>query len=408
MISGLGAILDRLQASFSKGFLLAGFCPMAIFFSLNGMFGYWIFPEVRYVIARFHQLNIVEQILYGLAFSLLILLSSFVFWTINSWLRELLEGRHLLPDTVRRYLEAFQQSERQRLEDKLRRVLSDLYDLRKAKESWPDALREARKDGNATHPPDDPKPSESLMEAYRELKGLRRWRQQIPYTTLERFFQDLREELRLKPADRLPALDDLHVEFWNLTRYALGMAEREYGRLRAEQKFRFPEETATLGPTSMANMAELHRNYAFTRYGMDIDVFWLRMQKIIIADPHFFPILDQAKTQLDFAVALTWVFALFTVFWSAMIWWQRSSFVPFAMAFGLGAPATALFYWVAVRNYRTFGETLRSAVDLYRFDLLRALHLPLPTYSKAEERLWKMLTSQAELQGDSPLTYKHE
>ena len=45
----------------------------------------------------------------------------------------------------------------------------------------------------------------------------------------------------------------------------------------------------------------------------------------------------------------------------------------------------------ALAHYRTFADLLRSSVDLFRFNLLSALHYPLPVGVKEEREFWEML-----------------
>ncbi|MFI9201043.1 hypothetical protein [Streptomyces sp. NPDC053048] len=58
-------------------------------------------------------------------------------------------------------------------------------------------------------------------------------------------------------------------------------------------------------------------------------------------------------------------------------WWAALALVPSAVA--------ALAYHGAVQAAVAYGEAVRTAFDLHRFDLLRALHQPLPA-DLAEER----------------------
>jgi len=52
-----------------------------------------------------------------------------------------------------------------------------------------------------------------------------------------------------------------------------------------------------------------------------------------------------------------------------------------------------------------YGELLESAIDLHRFDLLRALHLPLPADSEAEQTLNAQLSDL--LRQDLPMRVQY-
>jgi hypothetical protein len=59
------------------------------------------------------------------------------------------------------------------------------------------------------------------------------------------------------------------------------------------------------------------------------------------------------------------------------------------------------------QNYRAFAEAVRSAVDLYRFDLLVVLHLPLPPDSAVEKHVWTDLMQRTVGETQAILTYLH-
>jgi hypothetical protein len=219
---------------------------------------------------------------------------------------------------------------------------------------------------------------------------------------------------RLAERDRLDqAVRDLGCELKQLRTdhtnpEAMHRAEARYARLRGEKALRFPEATSTMGATSMGNMSEIHRFYGEVRYGMDIDLFWPGLHKIIQKDEDFFPILQEAKTRLEFSVAMTLVLAALTLGWSTVLLFRGTSTLVFLVTFGAGVPVTWVFYWMSVRSYRAFAELLRSAVDLFRFDLLQVLHVPLPANSDEETRLWKDLTRQARANPVDTLWYRHD
>ena len=67
---------------------------------------------------------------------------------------------------------------------------------------------------------------------------------------------------------------------------------------------------------------------------------------------------------------------------------HRSGLLTLAVA---GAALVAVWYNIAVQNYLAFADTLRTSIDLFRFDLLSALHCHLPANSEDECRTWARL-----------------
>ncbi len=131
------------------------------------------------------------------------------------------------------------------------------------------------------------------------------------------------------------------------------------------------------------------------------------MQAIIAEDSAFSALLDESKLKLDFAVSMTAVSGLFAI----------SSIVPVALfvelfylvllvpAIALGA--MVLFYLLAVRAYRALGEVLRSAIDIFRFELMEKLHLKKPKNSEDEKAIWEKLSDHMKLMGTDQIEYNH-
>jgi hypothetical protein len=141
----------------------------------------------------------------------------------------------------------------------------------------------------------------------------------------------------------------------------------------------------------MGNLAESVRSYARSRYEMNLDSFWSRLQKSIQADEKFYLTLIDAKTQLDFLVSLFWLTTLFTVIWLASILYLRTSWLAFVFVGVIGAGLAALWYEIAKQNYLAFADILRTSIDMFRFDLLKGLHIKLPSSSDHERTTWQQL-----------------
>jgi hypothetical protein len=69
----------------------------------------------------------------------------------------------------------------------------------------------------------------------------------------------------------------------------------------------------------MGNVANTIQSYAEQRYKLNFEVFWTRMQRAIQKDKDFGPILQQAKTQLDFLVSCTSLTVVWWLVWSTSL-----------------------------------------------------------------------------------------
>lgn len=424
MLTSFGSVMDRLQGLLSRAYLLAGFFPAVVFFSLNLGLLYAVFPASRGPINSFLRRPVEDQLLYWATGILLVSVAGFILWSLNPWCRRLLEGRYLFR-RIQDRLQQWQSHDLFTLEEQVSNLLLEVFDFRRQKGAeealeqgvwrpggpgaapdWIPLLREARATGNQQSLTNtaDPNPSGALLEKEKSLRLQRSRFQRIPYAAMQELFTQLDTELRRLPADQVRLLDQLHIRFKELFDYAVDRVEVDYLRLTSEKARRFPDEIARLGPTRMANVSEIHREYGLKRYGLDIEVLWPRLLKLIRADTDFSPLLDEAKTQLDFAVGMTVCLGAVTALWSLVtLVFARDAWIYLAV-FGLGVPATVLFYHIVLQNYLTFTETVRSAIDLHRFDLLQALHLQLPPDSVAEKVQWEQL---GDWHPAVPIVYHH-
>ncbi len=431
MIPGLSTFLERLQGLLGKAYFVAGFFPVLIVALASALVSWHLRPEARDFFAGIQEDSALDQILAGFALLVLVAILGFIFWTLNTWLRELLEGRYL-PRGARDWLEARQQGERERLQRELAGLRPDLARLRRVagldpltavqepppdeaaaeaevrERQWVNRLRRASEAGEeaGTRAPAAAVAPE-VGERFRRLEAARRRGRRIPFAELEAAFAALESELRAKSEARTPGLAERRHQLVDLARYSLARTESAFERLRAQRLFRFPDDATAVGPTALANMARLLRSHAQRCYGMDVDHFWPRVQKIVAGDEHFAAILGESKTKLDFAIAMTWASALFLALWLVVIPLAGGGLGFLAAVVTPAYLSVLVFYLVAVKTYRAFAEALRSAIDLFRFDLLAALHLTLPLTHEDEKALWELLGRHAVEPGVDLGRYEH-
>ena len=434
MIPGLGTFLDRLDSLLGKNYLIAGFVPVLVFAVFGGWILYLLHPvAVVEFLAEVTGEETLDQTVSWLALTFVVGLTGYVVWSLNATFRELLEGRYL-PLAARRWLEAQQQVARSKLNQRLAELRPDRVRYRmfagldiyeavdnpagdKAKErQWVNQLAVASEKGlnsaagmsgsTETLP-------KRLVSLFDQLKDAQERRQIILFTKAEELFSLLELELKNGPERHLLRADFKQLSsmadvFPDIARYALSRIESEYDRVWSQKFFRFPNESNTLGPTAMANMAELHRNYGKQRYGMEIDLIWPRMQALITEDGAFSALIVESKLKLDFSVSMTAMSGLFALSWIVPVALYAENFylVPLVPAVALGA--MVLFYLLAVRAYRALGEVLRSAIDIFRFELMDKLHLEKPADSNIEKKTWHNLCDHMMLTATKVLEYRQD
>lgn len=403
----VGSLLDRLQGFFSKSFILAGFLPLAATLILNGLLLQWVFPQTRPLMRTLLQPDEGSVLPNWVLLILLIYVLGMVLASLNPGLRHLLEGRYLPPalqDRKRRWFYA----ELLRKQAERLKINKELFRLRKArkKESgWVEALMSARLKGNKLPPLETPR-NPALQEMYEGLKAKQLHWASVSFQELQALFTPLEAELQSRPADKIAELDKMQVGFVELLDYACGKAEIEHSRIDAAIRLRYPRQVGGLQCTELANLIEVHREYGLDRFGLDSELFWMRMLKLARADQDFYPLLEDAKTQLDFAVVVTVLLGLTVLIWLPLSLLFAPSVWPYVLITGICLPAVPIFYRIVLQAYITYAEIVRAALDLYRFDVLKALHIPFPKDLAAEQETWRKLARLAAGSGVE-LIYQH-
>jgi hypothetical protein len=162
-----------------------------------------------------------------------------------------------------------------------------------------------------------------------------------------------------------------------------------------------------LAPTALGNIGRTMQSYALSRYGMDLDVLWSRLQHVVQKDEKHYPVLQAVKAQLDCCVVLAWLTAAFTVIWVVTLWWVGRDVSPFVLVTVGGSLLSVAWYRLACERYRVFADLVRTAVDVFRFDLLRSLALPLPAGPDEERTLWERLSGRTGYELPMDVTYRH-
>lgn len=413
MIPDFGSILDRLQGSLGKGYLLGGILPVALSFGFSIGLAYIAFETPRNFVSNFLSLQASDQVVgYFTAFAIIALVG-FILWTMNTWLRATLEGR-TWPSRLRECCETRQQNHLRDIESKIVTLHSELFLYRRAQttrpnesdHTWTQRLSQARAVGSQSNRDSGGPLTKEFNQKLHEAQDKRHRRQPIPFELVDQLVGELETQLEERSAHLVPVLDKADQEVRNLIKYASGKSDNAYSAAIARRALRYPEE-ADLGPTRLANAAILHEDYMLTRYGMSAELFWPGIEHHASKDESFLPLLEQTKTRLDVSVAMAVVIAITTFVWSILLILFSSSMLTFLLVSIPGIFGTVIFYEMALHSFRSFSETVRSAVDLFRFDLLRALHITLPQDSDTERELWKRLTQHAVLTPTDAITYEH-
>ena len=314
---------------------------------------------------------------------------------LNTRLREILEGRLFWPRLLASPLIWRQTGRRDRLKRRYDEIQRERDEIDRHRNVWERELKAAR---------DQQKPTKECKypKHHKVAKHLRRLRKrrllgwtirkrQLTFAVkgltrvLKRAAIDAPKKGDVKDAHRLDADQDSVIR---LADYAIARYSDRAYRLSGELQFSFPGDA--LAPTAMGNVAQSIPSYTYSRYRMNIDLFWTRLQKVMEGDP-FYAVLQDAKTQLDFLVALVWLTALTMIGWLPYMVMRSYDVRPFLIVAIAGPIALTSCYNLAVQNYRAFADLVRASVDLYRLELLKELKLAQPESVAAEAQLWAAL-----------------
>lgn len=153
-------------------------------------------------------------------------------------------------------------------------------------------------------------------------------------------------------------------------------------------------------PSRLGNVLRAGQGRAGKRYGLEAGVLWPRIHPLL--PQRTAAMIDGQRDQLDMCMYFCGTFLSATLIGAGLLAthgvWLLVALPTLLLAL--------LCYRAAVAAAVLFGELLETAFDLYRFDLLRALHLPLPA-DRNSERDANALLSRFLLQG-LPVNFAYE
>jgi hypothetical protein len=165
---------------------------------------------------------------------------------------------------------------------------------------------------------------------------------------------------------------------------------------------RFPPADMLL-PTALGNALRAMENDAGSAYGADTVAWWPRLY--VVLGERLRAIVDDRRDQLDATCRLAATGAAVAPITVLLLWqsgwWLALALVPLAVA--------VVSYRAAVTAAVAYGETVRTAFDLHRFDLLTRLHVGLPR-SPMEELTTNRRLTRFWLQGVpmSDMAFEHQ
>jgi hypothetical protein len=415
-VPDIGSLLDRLQGIFGRGFIVAGVIPVLIAVGTSVAIGY-----VEVITIRDAVLWLVALSGWRLAFTTAIatfavVLLGFVYWSVNPWLRGLLEGASFPSGALlRRELRTVQLAQFADVEGRLKAARSEYLDYQEldpdpsdprstGPDTWRTVLNRAAQIGNTQLT--EAALSALTKQQLSELEESRTRLRPIPSAQVSACIKSLASD-RESGKQSSEVTNAIFYMRASVIPHAKRMAEIAFFDALSDRYERFPLQFAAIGYTAFGNISEVQREYASTRYGINADLFGPHFLKAAASDKDFAALLDDAKLKVDFAVAMTVMFPMLTTAWTLTIAiCGRAAPVGLVVAL-LGPLFTIAFYQTAVVSQRGMLSVTRALIDLFRFDVLKELHLPLPGDDETERQTWEAMVGRAQHTSAAHMTYEH-
>lgn len=418
-------VIEKLSTLIGRAFLVSAFLPSVVFFGLSITVGI-LFYGPDNPAKEWADLADDLKIGLGLGFAALTFILAYLVFHTKVLLISLAEGRYL-PWPLRGWKIKREARRRHRMDEARLESRKRLLELTRERSRFLDRLR-ARPDSGKhyiTHllariiparsrsmtPSRTPSECRDLYETairkLTELDEISASGGRIPCDELVALGDSL---LKLKEECSENLLDELPRRLSDHWEYALLQAQVAFDQALEDLAVSFPRRPY-FAPTRLGNVLQAAWDYPIRRYKIDGLGLWPHIQNSMEKD--FRLRLEDAKAAMDFMITMCCGSFAFAIGWSIAIGvslgftggWDRWYF----MATLAGIPAGLIFYAAAVRSASGFTSLVRTAFDLYRWNLADAFQVERPKNIKEERNVWDNI-SQLVVVGDPAaiLTYRAE
>ncbi len=177
---------------------------------------------------------------------------------------------------------------------------------------------------------------------------------------------------------------------WLTRLTTLWQKTRKARRAASAKPYEVPRNPALLRPTGIGNVLAAAEEYPYQLYRQDAVIWWPRL--VTLLPESFRSQLDTALTPLLALLNLSMILTLLAVGGGVSLlltdrhWWWVSVFIG-------GLVLARACYIAAVNQAVDYGQFVRVAFDLYRHDILKQIHVPVPDNLVEERLLWDALNA---------------
>ena len=393
----LGQVVDKLDSWLGRSFLLSCYAPCLVFAALNALVAGIESARVRSMLVAEHRSAGGGQ---AIDLSIALLTVAVVAFALSPGLRmatRLREGAGL-PAFIAEPMLAHHSRKRDRLANRVKAVEARRANL-PSTAALLDRTKEARSAGETLGAIRDDasiEPARALLDELRAHRSLNRPIEAgLLMSSVEAVSTALRSNCAEVQSLRPPvsatdlaaaqALDGFQIEMDDtLVPYAVDVSEQAEAREWESRSRSFAERE--LAPTRLGNEAAELRSYCRTRYGLEFDLFWPRLQLVIQQDDKLSAAIVRAKIQVDFSIVSLVLTVSSTLGWLAYFVLFGRNPVSLLVVVGVGPPMAQGWLGIVHASYADFSELVRSAVDVTRRQLPAASPCKRPTPCTASAR----------------------
>lgn len=220
-------------------------------------------------------------------------------------------------------------------------------------------------------------------EIYRFLEGYDR------FNPLNIIFEKSAKKVYKRKIKRVEQLND---EFEKAgEKYPIEKQE-ELASIMKELSQEYPDDETLVLPTPFGNALRSFEIYPRVMYGLEGIDGWARIEAVLPKD--YRELIDNAKALVDWWVNLGVISFFFLIeFWVVIFYKFRPhgylAVLNIVIPLFIFLLISWFLEWRATSAAIGWGDYVKSAFDLYRFDLLKLLGIDLPTDRKKEKALWE-------------------
>lgn len=218
------------------------------------------------------------------------------------------------------------------------------------------------------------------------------------YRMLEGYVWPLKREKAAETYRTILSGDQSEIaQEWSAVKNKTHAAPAEFYERWRELLLRFPNRPDLVLPTRFGNAIRAFETYSHHNYGAESIALWLRL--LAVVPKEFMAVIDDARARVDFFVN-TWFLAIVVAslslarFVLGLTATTPAELSPVFPAVGVFAVLVAWgAYEGAVAAARAWGESVKTAFDLYLPKLANQLGYELPATAAERKRFWEAVTT---------------